>query len=91
MAVGVAGPDDDRLRVRAVGEPAAEAGVNTDVDEHPVRAQHPGGLVQHCGVGGHVGVRHHRDDGGQGPVAQGESLGAGHGDGRPSPYGLVRD
>src|ERR1035438_6044950 len=62
VTVEVAGADNHSAGVSAVGEAAAEAWVDADMDEHSTWAQDPRDLAQHRGVGGHVGVYHHRDD-----------------------------
>ena len=47
VAVAVAGTDHDGIRVGAVGEAAAEARMDADVDEDAARTQHPGGLTKY--------------------------------------------
>jgi hypothetical protein len=68
VTVEVAAADHYRVHVAAVGEPAAEAGMDAHVHEHTARAQHPDCLAQHGGVAGHIGVGHHRHGGGNGAV-----------------------
>src|SRR5262249_50236434 len=48
-------PDQDyyRVQITAVGEAAAEAGVHTDVHEHPAQAQDPGHFASYCGISAH--------------------------------------
>jgi hypothetical protein len=85
VAVEIAGADHHRVRIVAVGEPAAEAGMHPDVHQHPTGAQDPDRLSQHRRVGRHVGVDHHRDDGGDGEVADRQPLGIGPGAGKAAP------
>ena len=77
VPVPVTGPDHDGGGIAAVSEPAAEAGVHADVHEPPARGRDPGGFGQHRRVGGHVGVRHHGDDGRQTAVADWQPRGVG--------------
>lgn len=81
MTVEVARAYHHRVGIDAFGEAAAEAGVNTDVHEHPAGAQYPGHLSQYDGVIGHVGVDHHGDDGRHGAVLNRQPLGIGQSDG----------
>jgi hypothetical protein len=52
VAVEVARADDDGIGVGAIGESAAEAWVDTDVDEDAARVKHPRGLTENFGICG---------------------------------------
>jgi hypothetical protein len=51
VTVEVAGADHHRVQIAAVGESAAEAGVDADVHEHSARPQDPGHLAQVVDLG----------------------------------------
>jgi hypothetical protein len=80
VAVAVAGADQDGGRVAAVGESAAKARVDADVDQRTAGPEHSRGLAQHGRVAGDVGMRHDRDNRRQRVVPDGQALSVGHGD-----------
>jgi hypothetical protein len=84
VAIEVAGTDNDGLRVSAIGESAAKAWVNPDMDEAATRSDNSPCLPEYSGIIRHIGVNHYGNHTCEGSIAKGQAMTIGLSDWKPA-------